>query len=31
MGVFLDDGLNAMLEVDGQHEAAIYMLSVGKV
>jgi SagB-type dehydrogenase family enzyme len=31
VGAFLDDGLNAMLEVDGQHEAAIYMLSVGKV
>jgi len=31
VGAFLDDDLNAMLEVDGQHEAAIYMLSVGKV
>jgi SagB-type dehydrogenase family enzyme len=31
VGAFLDDNLNAMLEVDGQHEAAIYMLSVGKV
>ncbi len=30
VGAFLDDGLNAMLGVDGQHEAAIYMLSVGK-
>jgi len=31
VGAFLDDDVNAMLEVDGQHEAAIYMLSVGKV
>ncbi len=31
VGAFLDDDLNAMLGVDGQHEAAIYMLSVGKV
>jgi SagB-type dehydrogenase family enzyme len=31
VGAFLDDDLNAMLEVDGQHEAAIYMLSVGNV
>jgi len=31
VGAFLDDGLNAMLEVDGQQEAAVYMLSVGKV
>jgi SagB-type dehydrogenase family enzyme len=31
VGAFLDDDLNTMLEVDGQHEAAIYMLSVGKV
>jgi SagB-type dehydrogenase family enzyme len=31
VGAFLDDGLNAMLGVDGGHEAAIYMLSVGKV
>ncbi|MFQ5857000.1 MAG: SagB/ThcOx family dehydrogenase [Anaerolineae bacterium] len=31
VGAFLDDDLNAMLEVDGQHEAAIYMLAVGKV
>lgn len=31
VGAFLDDELNAMLGVDGQHEAAIYMLAVGKV
>ncbi len=31
VGAFLDDGVNAMLEVDGQKEAAIYMLAVGKV
>lgn len=31
VGAFLDDDLNAMVGVDGQHEAAIYMLSVGKV
>ena len=31
VGAFLDDDLNAMLGVDGQEEAAIYMLSVGKV
>ena len=31
VGAFLDDNLNAMLGVDGQNEAAIYILSVGKV
>jgi SagB-type dehydrogenase family enzyme len=31
VGSFADDGLNNMLEVDGQHEAAVYMLAVGKV
>jgi len=31
VGAFLDDGLNAMLGVDGQAEAAIYMLAVGRV
>ncbi|MCS7221365.1 MAG: SagB family peptide dehydrogenase [Anaerolineae bacterium] len=31
VGAFLDDDLNAMLGIDGQHEAAIYMLAVGKV
>ncbi len=31
VGAFLDDNLNSMLGVDGQDEAAIYMLSVGKV
>jgi SagB-type dehydrogenase family enzyme len=31
VGAFLDDGLNAMLGVDGVEEAAIYMLSVGKL
>lgn len=31
VGAFLDDGLNSLLGVDGQNEAAIYMLAVGKV
>jgi len=31
VGAFLDDQLNAMLGVDGEDEAAIYMLSVGKI
>jgi SagB-type dehydrogenase family enzyme len=31
VGAFLDDGLNAMLGVDGQDEAAVYMLAVGRV
>lgn len=31
VGAFLDDGLNLLLGVDGQNEAAIYMLAVGKV
>jgi SagB-type dehydrogenase family enzyme len=31
VGAFLDDDLNTMLGVDGQYEAAIYMLAVGKV
>jgi SagB-type dehydrogenase family enzyme len=31
VGAFLDDGLNGLLGVDGQREAAIYMLAVGKV
>lgn len=31
LGAFLDDDVNAMLKVDGQHEAVLYMLSVGKV
>jgi SagB-type dehydrogenase family enzyme len=31
VGAFLDNGLNAMLGVDGQNEAAVYMLAVGKV
>lgn len=31
VGAFLDSGLNALLQVDGQEEAAIYMLAVGKV
>ena len=31
VGAFLDDGLNAMLGIDGQDEAAIYMIAVGKV
>lgn len=31
VGAFLDDDLNALLGVDGEDEAAVYMLSVGKV
>lgn len=31
VGAFLDDGLNAMLDIDGQQEAALYLLSVGNV
>lgn len=31
VGAFFDDDLNGMLGVDGQREAAIYMLAVGKV
>ncbi|MFQ6058385.1 MAG: SagB/ThcOx family dehydrogenase [Anaerolineae bacterium] len=31
VGAFLDDPLNELLGVDGEHEAAIYMLAVGKV
>ncbi len=31
VGAFLDEGLNAMLGVDGQDEAVIYLLSVGTV
>jgi SagB-type dehydrogenase family enzyme len=31
VGAFLDDDLNRLLGVDGEQEAAIYMLSVGKV
>jgi len=31
VGAFLDDSINRMLGVDGREEAAIYMLSVGKV
>jgi SagB-type dehydrogenase family enzyme len=30
VGAFLDDGLNAMLGVDGQDEAAIHMVALGK-
>lgn len=30
VGAFLDDEVNAMLGVDGENEAAVYMLSVGK-
>ncbi|MFQ3631570.1 SagB family peptide dehydrogenase [Roseiflexus sp.] len=30
VGAFLDDEVNAMLGVDGEQEAAVYMLSVGK-
>jgi SagB-type dehydrogenase family enzyme len=31
VGAFLDDSMNRMLGVDGREEAAVYMLSVGKV
>jgi SagB-type dehydrogenase family enzyme len=31
VGAFFDDNLNTMLGVDGEDEAAIYMLSVGKM
>jgi SagB-type dehydrogenase family enzyme len=31
IGAFMDDQVNAMLGVDGTEEAAIYMLTVGKV
>lgn len=30
VGAFLDDQVNALLGVDGENEAAVYMLSVGK-
>jgi SagB-type dehydrogenase family enzyme len=30
VGAFLDDEVNAMLGVDGENEAAVYMLAVGK-
>jgi hypothetical protein len=30
VGAFLDDEVNAMLGVDGEQEAAVYMLAVGK-
>lgn len=31
VGSFLDDGLNGLLGIDGKDEAAVHMLSVGKV
>jgi SagB-type dehydrogenase family enzyme len=31
VAAFMDDGLNALLGVDGQEEAALYMLAVGTV
>ncbi len=31
VGAFMDDAINAMLGVDGEEEAAIYMLAVGKI
>jgi SagB-type dehydrogenase family enzyme len=31
IGAFMDDEINAMLGVDGEEEAAVYMLAVGKV
>ena len=30
VGAFLDDELNSLLGVDGQDEAAVYTLAVGK-
>ena len=31
IGAFMDDEINAMLGVDGEEEAAVYMLAVGKI
>ncbi len=31
VGAFFDDGLNGLLGLDGQEEAAVYMLTVGRV
>jgi SagB-type dehydrogenase family enzyme len=31
VGAFLDDELNNLLELDGQQEAALYMISVGQI
>ncbi len=31
VGAFLDDDLNTLLGIDGRNEAALYMISVGKV
>ena len=31
IGAFMDDEINEMLGVDGEEEAAVYMLGVGKV
>jgi nitroreductase len=31
VGAFMDDAINEMLEVDGRDEAAVYMVSVGRV
>jgi SagB-type dehydrogenase family enzyme len=31
VGAFLDDELNNLLELDGQQEAALYMMSVGQI
>jgi SagB-type dehydrogenase family enzyme len=30
VGAFMDDAINKMLDVDGRHEAAVYMVSVGR-
>jgi SagB-type dehydrogenase family enzyme len=31
VGAFFDDDLNALLELDGRDEAALYIVAVGKV
>jgi nitroreductase len=31
IGAFMDNEINEMLGVDGEEEAAVYMLGVGKV
>jgi SagB-type dehydrogenase family enzyme len=31
VGAFLDDELNDLLDVDGKEEAALYLMSVGRV
>jgi SagB-type dehydrogenase family enzyme len=31
VGAFLDDNLNNLLGIDGEEEAALYLIAVGKV